>query len=248
MIGERAADEPGSAAAENVLAAEEYRPESHRVMDAPSNEQESLRIVDIVALSSCHEAPCTSGVEKPGHRRVQSEDATAELSVSSGESFLDASSHSRNSRRGILRAESKISEEPPEETTLRSRSRRVSFGTIVVRDYDIILGDHPCCSCGPPITIDWKYHEHDPKDVDVYEFETVLSRKPNLRALMLNYYQRKYLLQDYTELDFKGAVREIKRIKANRYITEKVSKYNFFHAGDVALESACRKFKRFLSK
>lgn len=173
----------------------------------------------------------------------RTEDATAECSVSSGESFhniLDISSKITSSKRGILRAESKISE--PQEIPAHPRSRKVRFSTIVIRDYDIILGDHPCCSYGPPLTIDWEYHQHDPLEVDVYEFENALSRR-TLRGMMLNYYQRKYLLQDYTELDFKSVVGEIKRIKSNRFITKKLSRYQTVEA---ALESACRKVKRIL--
>ena len=118
------------------------------------------------------------------------------------------------------------------------------FGTVLVRDYEIILGDHPCCAFGPPITIDWDYQEGEPLDVDSYEAENALSRLTRERGSMhLNYFARKYLLREhYTEQDFKSAIKEINRIKMNRTITSKLANYH-----DV-VESARRKFKRVIPK
>ena len=97
-------------------------------------------------------------------------------------------------------------------------------------------------SYGPPLTIDWEYHEHEPREVDEYEFESALSRR-TLRELMLNYYQRKYLLADYSEAEFKAVKKEIKRIKSRRDITKTLAQYPTV---DSAIESACRKFKKMM--
>ncbi|KAL7539569.1 hypothetical protein ACHAXR_009403 [Thalassiosira sp. AJA248-18] len=190
--------------------------------------------------------------KKPDRPSCCSDSATAECSVSSGDSFAigmlhevssrdDTSNKANRSQRGILRAESKISSEPQEKP---QRTRKVQFGTVLVRDYEIILGDHPCCSYGPPITIDWDYLENEPTDVDVYEFENALARR-TLRQLSLNYYQRKYLLRDCTDSELKAVKREINRIKLHRDLSRKLARY---HAVEVALDSACRKFKRMTLK
>ncbi|KAL7527757.1 hypothetical protein ACHAXR_002118 [Thalassiosira sp. AJA248-18] len=154
-----------------------------------------------------------------------------ECSTSSGESFLQCIPG---------KTDSTITEKQKEKTSSQ-RKRRVRFGTVTIRDYDMILGDHPCCSCGPPVTIDWTYRQNEPVDVDVYQFETVLSRKSLRRCRTLNYYQRKHLLSDYTELDLKAAIQEIKRINSNRKIS---MHFGTYHAVQAALGSAYRKLKR----
>ena len=34
---------------------------------------------------------------------------------------------------------------------------RVAFGNVQVREYRVVLGDHPCCTDGFPLTLDWAY-------------------------------------------------------------------------------------------
>ena len=166
---------------------------------------------------------------------------TAEWSTSSGESFASIFSTKTDcSIRSILRTSEHREEKPPHPT----KHKEVRFGTVLVRDYEIILGDHPCCSFGPPLTIDWDYQEGEPLDVDSYEAENALSRLTRERGSMhLNYFARKYLLREhYTEQDFKSAIKEINRIKMNRTITSKLANYH-----DV-VESACQKLKRVIPK
>ena len=183
----------------------------------------SLDVVDLSTFQNLHENP-----DRPSCCSVAT---TAECSVSSGD---DSKASGR--QQSILRSVSRISE--PKDMPLYERKPLVTFGTVLIRDYSIILGDHPCVSYGPPIAIGWDYHQRDPRDVDEYELENALSRR-TLRELMLNYYQRKYLLADYSELDFKAAKREIKRIKSNRNISKTLARYKV----DAALESACQKIK-----
>ena len=58
----------------------------------------------------------------------------------------------------------------PQEQTKNPSKRQVNWGSIRVRDYGRILGENPCCSYGPPLTLDWDYEEYEPLDVDTYEF------------------------------------------------------------------------------
>ena len=179
--------------------------------------------------------------------------ATAEWSMSSGYNFHDVSSRdvspnrTLNRQRSILRKEPSIPIEPPE--SMNTRIPKVKFGTVLIREYEIILGDHPCCSYGPPITISWNYCEqYDPCEVDKYEFDNALNRR-SMREMMLNYHQRKYLLQDHSEEEFKKVKKEVKRIKSQRDFTKTLARYYPITLPiEAGIESAFRKFKRAVFK
>merc|ERR1712166_1436345 len=55
--------------------------------------------------------------------------------------------------------------------------KTVSFGNIEIRKHPIILGDHPSCRQGVPITIDWKHFEQTEQMIDEYESERMGSRR-----------------------------------------------------------------------
>jgi len=146
------------------------------------------------------------------------------------------------STQGILHTKASA----PKET--QEKQRKVHFGTVVVRDYDIILGDHPCCSYGPPLTLDWDYLEYEPLDVNEYEFHHPPRR--NVREMVLNYYLRKKLLSNagYTKLDFKLSKKEVKRAKLNRSLTRQIVAHYPLSKVEAAVESACRKLKRLIKE
>ena len=99
-------------------------------------------------------------------------------------------------------------------------NRHISFHRVVVREYDMILGDHPNCSYGPPVSLGWHYLEYEPVDVNEYEYHH--SRRRPLRQLCLNFYRRKEILsKDYSEEEVKEAVKEKDRIMLQRAITRK---------------------------
>eukprot|EP00580_Thalassiosira_gravida_P019651 CAMPEP_0201665306 /NCGR_PEP_ID=MMETSP0494-20130426/6490_1 /ASSEMBLY_ACC=CAM_ASM_000839 /TAXON_ID=420259 /ORGANISM="Thalassiosira gravida, Strain GMp14c1" /LENGTH=305 /DNA_ID=CAMNT_0048144233 /DNA_START=44 /DNA_END=961 /DNA_ORIENTATION=+ len=142
-------------------------------------------------------------------------------------------------------AASEITASQPQEQAKKPK-RKVSFGTVLVRDYDLILGDHPCCSYGPPVTISWDYLEYEPVDLNLYEFHHPPRR--NLREMCLNYYHRMKILTlaGYTEAELKLSKKDLKRAQRNRSITKSiVVHYPLFKAED-AVESAGRKFTRLL--
>mmetsp|Transcript_1340 Transcript_1340/g.3354 ORF Transcript_1340/g.3354 Transcript_1340/m.3354 type:complete len:256 (+) Transcript_1340:263-1030(+) len=103
-------------------------------------------------------------------------------------------------------------------------NRHISFHQVTVREYDMVLGDHPNCSYGPPVSLGWHYLEYEPLDVNEYEFHH--SRRRPLRQLCLNYYRRRdMLLKDYTDEELHRATKEKNRIQTNRSITKKVAQY-----------------------
>jgi len=145
---------------------------------------------------------------------------------------------------GILHTEVTV----PESLEQEKPKRKVRFGTVLVRDYDMVLGDHPCCGYGPPVTIDWDYLEYEPLDVNEYEFHHPPRR--NMREMGLNYYRRKELLSNggFTEVDFMLTKKELNRAKLNRSITRQVVSYPPLLKVETAVESACRKFKRLIKE
>ena len=48
--------------------------------------------------------------------------------------------------------------------------KSVRFDTLEIIQFPCILGDHPSCSSGAPLTLDWKPQEQSVVKVDFYEF------------------------------------------------------------------------------
>lgn len=136
-------------------------------------------------------------------------------------------------------------ESEPQEEGVKPKCR-VHFGDVVVRDYDMTLGDHPSCSYGPPVTLDWHYLEYEPLDINEYEFHR--PPRKNMREMNLNYYQRRRILHraGFTDVDFLVTRKEVNRSKLNRSITRQKVAYFPLSKAEMAVESVCRKFKRLI--
>ena len=98
-------------------------------------------------------------------------------------------------------------------TTIRRNS--VSFSQLEIREYDICLSDHPSCSYGPPIQLDWDYTTQRVVDIEDYESQRQRSNFP-----MLSYNARKFMLQQYSPQELQEAVREVDRVKRQRLVTD----------------------------
>ena len=151
---------------------------------------------------------------------------------------------SQTSRRSCLRPETESYYDRPK--TAKSK-RNIHFGEVLVRDYGMILGDNPCVSYGPPVTIDWDYVEYGALPVDEYEFHRPPRR--GLREMGMNYYQRKNLLTlaGYTEDEFKAVKKQVKKQQSQRYVTRSlVTSAIPFPQLEATLESAVRKCRRLI--
>ena len=129
----------------------------------------------------------------------------------------------------------------------------VSFSTIEVREFPVIIGDNPSCAMGPPLSIDW-----DPDcelSIDIEEFEHYRNgqghdccRRRTGEELRLDPDQRKYMALNAgsSNHDIANAVRQVGRDRRarRRSIHNNLSKP--FYAFDVAKESATRKLKRLI--
>lgn len=124
-------------------------------------------------------------------------------------------------------------------------AQQVRFSTVEIREFDLILGDHPDVRVGPPISFGWDYVEKEAVPLDVYERSHV--RKGG--ATRLSSITRKNLLQNVfhvPEEDIRSAEKEVQRIRELRINTAKQSKKG--EKAEAVVQSAKRKLKRRFSK
>ncbi len=166
----------------------------------------------------------------------------ADTDSSSSEQPAAATTATTTRPRSCLRPETESYYDRPK--TAKSK-RKIHFGQVCVRDYGMILGDNPCVSYGPPVTIDWDYIEYNALQVDEYEFH----RPPRrcLRQMGMNYFQRKHILAlaGHTEEEFKAVKKSVKKMKMNRYLTQSLTTSVLpFNMLEDTIESTMRKCKR----
>jgi hypothetical protein len=121
----------------------------------------------------------------------------------------------------------------------------IHFPLLIIR-IGMILGDHPGCRFGLPVTLEWDYVEYDSLCVNEYEIHHAL-RRP-LRKMYLPAERRKNMMQalGYKTLDFNKATREVNRLRNQRFRTKEMPL--FLVILDAGLESLVRKVKRFAGK
>lgn len=64
---------------------------------------------------------------------------------------------------------------PSNQGRRRPIQRRVSFGTVSVREFERVLDVNPACSCGPSLSIGWRYSPK--KDISIEDWEDRRSKK-----------------------------------------------------------------------
>ena len=126
--------------------------------------------------------------------------------------------------------------------TKNIRRRSVSFDKICIREHALTLGDHPICSYGPPVCLDWKYKDLTECNLD--EYEDIRGNSRSMREMVMNYYCRNHLLSSlhgFTKKELKEATKEVQRIQRQRYLTRMMLPA---HKVEEVLFSAGRKLKR----
>jgi hypothetical protein len=124
----------------------------------------------------------------------------------------------------------------------RRPRKSIGFSSVEIREYAVTVGDHPDCSKGHAVTLDWTYEEYEAVDLDDYE-KGRRDCKRNLRQLMMNSKKRRHLLSSFhiqPEI-LKEAYESAERTRRNRKRTNL-----FFPAQrfEEVLESASRKVNR----
>lgn len=126
-----------------------------------------------------------------------------------------------------------------------SSKKAVKFGSVIIREYNRIPGDHPDTRVGPPITISWEYAEQPAKSLDDYE-QTRPTKRMNLRLSSIT---RKNILRNVFEIaeeDIEAAEREAQKVQKLREKTSSQGKVS--SVVENVFLSMKRKIKRRVSK
>lgn len=90
--------------------------------------------------------------------------------------------------------------------------RRVSFGSIQVREYERIIGDHPETKVGVPLSLGWGFYERDLLPISRYESERVPKK-----SLRMSSITRKNILHNVygiPEEELRAAEKEVRKISS----------------------------------
>ena len=107
----------------------------------------------------------------------------------------------------------------------------VSFGSVTIRKYPIMLGDNPCVSRGAPVTIDWEYQSEHEVDLSRYEAKKKAELERMLRAGdddmpggKIPYMLRNHLLtaSGYTQREIQEKIYEVRKAQKKRFQTARI--------------------------
>mmetsp|Transcript_29007 Transcript_29007/g.34473 ORF Transcript_29007/g.34473 Transcript_29007/m.34473 type:complete len:175 (-) Transcript_29007:209-733(-) len=125
-------------------------------------------------------------------------------------------------------------------------TQHVHFQSVEIREYDMILGDHPSSHNGPPVTLDWEYDETILLPLDQYEFHHA-PRRTKQQMLLDGSYRAHILINcdDYTDDEMIKAENDCKKIQKQRDSTIRMLPFSKM---EEVTQSAGRKLKRLQSK
>ena len=126
--------------------------------------------------------------------------------------------------------------------TTRHRHRRVQFDDINIRRYQIVLGENPEVSVGPPISLGWTYSPIGPIPVDAYENHRSVRRQGN-ELVLPAFMRRQMLLRNglCTSAEIAERVKEVKTVQSQR---DRTVKWLPFAKVEEGAQSAKRKAAR----
>merc|ERR1712157_576000 len=102
---------------------------------------------------------------------------------------------------------------------------RVTFTNVLIREYDITLGDHPECPRGPPVSLSWDFEQSPSIPLEHYESNRYPRRIHG--DLVMSDKERKFILLNagFSKRDIIQATKEVKRIKTLRQYTNTFGSY-----------------------
>ena len=117
-----------------------------------------------------------------------------------------------------------------------SSKKRVSFGNLQVREFTVVLGDHPCCTVGLPVTLGWDVETEYSIPLEDHESSKSCRRRTR-HELRMSLDDRKELLGDnISPQDVRKIQRKMHRARTGRCMTGR-AKEMFFRSDDPVLVS-----------
>lgn len=113
--------------------------------------------------------------------------------------------------------------------------KSVTFANIEVRRYSLVVGDHPCCTVGCPLSLGWEYSEATKELVE--DFEASRGPRRTRDQLKTSGDQRRKLLAEHTsEIEIRRASRKLHRVRSCTKIAEKASESFFAQLQPLSLQ------------
>eukprot|EP00545_Synedropsis_sp_CCMP1620_P012454 CAMPEP_0119012442 /NCGR_PEP_ID=MMETSP1176-20130426/6731_1 /TAXON_ID=265551 /ORGANISM="Synedropsis recta cf, Strain CCMP1620" /LENGTH=168 /DNA_ID=CAMNT_0006965401 /DNA_START=41 /DNA_END=547 /DNA_ORIENTATION=+ len=125
-----------------------------------------------------------------------------------------------------------------------TKTTKVGFSSIEIREYERVVGDHPDTKVGPPMSLGWAFVELDPLSID--DYEATHKKKGTRRMSSIT---RKNILKNVFEIpeeEIRNAEKEVQKILKNRVKTNTQGKVS--ETTEVVVQSFGRKLKRTFSK
>ena len=92
---------------------------------------------------------------------------------------------------------------------LHVRRKSVTFGDVFTREFLVVMGDHPCCTTGCPLSLGWEHSQTPSVSVDDYEASRTPRRsKDDLRT---TWDERRSMLSDVSDGEIRSAGRKLHR-------------------------------------
>lgn len=125
--------------------------------------------------------------------------------------------------------------------------KSLQFTTIEIRKYNRTLGDHPSCSDGPPVQLDWEYTIEPKTDIDEYE-KNRLPRRSRRHLALTSITRRNsmYYHFGYTHDEIDKATESVKKIKKQRNVTKKLG--TSIEKTQEVVQNVTRRIKRTFSR
>ena len=89
--------------------------------------------------------------------------------------------------------------------------KTVKFGSLRIREFAVVLGDHPCCSTGCPLELGWEHESETELAVD--DYETSRSERRSRKELRTTWLERREWLSQYSDGDLRRSNRKLQRTR-----------------------------------